>query len=273
MFQLSRPQRSLAIALLSILLVCTLCCAQESEPEGTARAPIAIASDAEFNAANGVVGGTGTKDDPFVLSGWTIELGDALAGIRIKGTRAWFEIVACTIRGPGRTGICFLDVQNGTIRDCTIENAEYGIDVDSSRDCVFAGNRIEGCTSSVFLYAASFNTFSANTVREGLHGITLYEGSTSNQIFDNSFEAGSVLTVNVGCDGNWIYRNDFLEGRAISYAYNSWHSREREGNYWSNYCGDDTDGDGYGELAYRLLGSLQEFDYHPAIMPYHPLEE
>ena len=273
MLQLAQSQRSPAVALLSILLICTLCCAQQREPDGTARAPITIASDADFTPANGVVRGAGTREDPFVLSGWAIEIGDALAGIRIEGTETWFEIVACTIRGPGRAGISFLDVQNGAIRDCTIKDAEYGVDIDSSRDCVLAGNRIEGCGSSIFLYAASFNTFSANTIREGIHGLTLYERSTNNQIFDNSFTAGSVLTINVGCDSNWIYRNDFLEGRAVSYAYNSWHSREKEGNYWSNYRGDDADGDGYGELAYRLLGSLQEFDYHPAIVPYHSVEE
>ena len=267
--QPSQFRRSLASAALLVLIGCTLCCAQQAQPNGMVRTPIVITSDAEFTAANGVVRGIGTEEDPFIVSGWTIEIGDAFAGIRIEGTETWFEIIACTIRGPGRAGISFLDVQNGAIRNCTIDEAEYGIDIDGSRDCSFVGNRIEACDSSVFFYAASFNTFSANTIRDAIHGLTLYEGSTNNQIFDNSFEAGSVLTINGGCDSNWVYRNDFLCGRAVSYAYNSWHSRDREGNYWSNYRGEDADGDGFGELAYRLLGSLQEFDYHPAIVPYH----
>lgn len=39
--------------------------------------PIRITSDAEFTALNGVVGGRGTADDPFVIAGWDIEPGPA----------------------------------------------------------------------------------------------------------------------------------------------------------------------------------------------------
>ena len=243
--------------------------AEDAAPERVLRETIDILADADFTAANGVVSGAGTKEDPYIISGYAIDVGRTSFGIRIQNTDSWFEIVDCIVRGPGTSGIRFLNVENGTIRSCTVSETEFGIDIDSSRDCSFIENRVQSCGSSIFLYAASFNTFSENAIENGIGGFTLYAGSCNNHFFDNMVDAGSALTINAGCDSNWIYRNDFLRGRASSNGYNRWHSKEDEGNYWANYSGEDEDGDGFGELVYRLLGSSREFDYHPAIVPYH----
>ena len=242
--------------------------AEDTEPERIQREPIDILTNEDFVGANGVVSGAGTEEDPFVISGHIIDVSDALFGIRIQGTDSWFEIVDCIVHGPGTSGIRFLNVENGTIRDCAVSETEFGFDIDSSRNCSFIENRVQSCGSSLFLYAASFNTFSGNAIENGIGGFTLYAESCNNHIFDNTVDAGSALTINAGCDANWIYRNDFLRGRASSSGYNRWHNKENEGNYWANYTGEDEDGDGFGELVYRLLGSSQEFDYHPAIAPY-----
>ena len=48
--------------------------------------PIYILSDDDFTAENGVVGGSGTPDDPYVIAGWTIEVSeeDVESGVRIN---------------------------------------------------------------------------------------------------------------------------------------------------------------------------------------------
>ncbi|MEN3009655.1 MAG: hypothetical protein ABDI20_01510 [Candidatus Bipolaricaulaceae bacterium] len=43
---------------------------------GTERGPIVILSDQDFTAENGVVAGTGTPTDPYLLVGWTIRVRD-----------------------------------------------------------------------------------------------------------------------------------------------------------------------------------------------------
>ena len=60
-------------------------------PAYTTHAPILIASDADFTPANGVVGGTGTPGDPFVIAGWEIDTSTANA-IDVRNTRANFVL-------------------------------------------------------------------------------------------------------------------------------------------------------------------------------------
>jgi parallel beta-helix repeat protein len=55
------------------------------------RAPIAIFSDADFTAANGVIGGTGAPGDPFVIAGWSITATTSTA-IRIHNVTAAFLV-------------------------------------------------------------------------------------------------------------------------------------------------------------------------------------
>jgi nitrous oxidase accessory protein NosD len=109
-----------------------------------------------------------------------------------------------------------------------------------------------------------------NSRRDGRLGFTLYASSTNNKIHDNVLDCSVPFDFSSGCDGNWIYRNDVLRGLAKSEAYNRWANRDGEGNYWSDYRGEDKDGDGFGESPHRILGSTFETDHHPAIAPYHP---
>ncbi len=56
-------------------------------PSKTPRAPITILSNMDFNAANGVLSGTGTPTDPYIIQNWAI-VGGAAAGIFIANTDA-----------------------------------------------------------------------------------------------------------------------------------------------------------------------------------------
>jgi len=60
-------------------------------PAYASHAPILIASDADFTPANGVVSGTGTPTDPFVIEGWEIDTAGG-NGIDVRDTRASFVV-------------------------------------------------------------------------------------------------------------------------------------------------------------------------------------
>src|SRR5437879_5525533 len=49
-------------------------------------AEITISSDADFTAANGVTGGSGTTADPYVISCWSITVPNSTKGISVSGT-------------------------------------------------------------------------------------------------------------------------------------------------------------------------------------------
>ncbi len=57
----------------------------------TLHAPIRINGDGDFTAANGVTGGSGSWNDPFVIEGWEINASTA-HGIELLNTTAHFLI-------------------------------------------------------------------------------------------------------------------------------------------------------------------------------------
>lgn len=50
----------------------------------------------------------------------------------------------------------------------------------------------------------------------------------------------------------------------ITYTYEGETYENYMGNYWSDYMGDDGDGNGIGDTPYGING---DFDYHPLMKP------
>src|SRR3990172_2025919 len=82
----------------------------------TPHAPIYINGDAAFIAANGVISGSGTWDDPYVVAGWEIDTSTA-EGIYIINTNAHFVIRDCHIRSTGNSGVFLQGVRNGVVEN------------------------------------------------------------------------------------------------------------------------------------------------------------
>src|SRR6266568_4510830 len=99
------------------------------------RGPIVIESDASFTPANGVVSGSGTPADPYVIAGWEIA-GPTDPAISIHATRAWFVIRnVTTVRGDYYEGyrgggIRLQDVQNARIEDVVLQGTSVGLAIE-----------------------------------------------------------------------------------------------------------------------------------------------
>lgn len=81
------------------------------------RGPIYINGDASFNTANGVVGGSGTENDPYIIDGWNINAENA-HGIWIRNTISYSIIRNCYIhdgRDNRNFGIYFDNVVDGKL--------------------------------------------------------------------------------------------------------------------------------------------------------------
>jgi hypothetical protein len=76
--------------------------------------PIYIHGDDAFTWENGVVKGSGTADDPYIIEGWIIDTHSHDYGIYIDGTRANFVIRNCQIRYAQERG-----------RDLSLQRAEW----------------------------------------------------------------------------------------------------------------------------------------------------
>jgi len=111
--------------------------------------PIRIIGNDQFTPENGVTGGSGTANDPYIIENWVI-ISDNLAsqGIFINNTDAYFVIRNCTISGfhhpdEFRQGIKLSEVTNGRIEDTKVSECAIGIDIWFSTE-----NKIINCTCS-----------------------------------------------------------------------------------------------------------------------------
>jgi len=126
-----------AISLLAVVFVFVLGWSQE-------RGPIVIRSDADFTPENGVIAGSGTTEDPYLIAGWTIKpSADTPFGIYVENTRKPFVIRGCTVvdaQNPKAAAIALINVENGVVEDCFVRNSVNGVVIQTSRNLTLREN-------------------------------------------------------------------------------------------------------------------------------------
>jgi PKD repeat protein len=150
----------------------------------TARGPVLIDGDADFTAANGVVGGTGTVTDPYVIGGWDVT-GAFPAGVEVQNTRAHFVLRDSEVHSGGYPGLRLYNVENGSIENVTFRDNAPAIQVEQSQGLVFARNTAIANWNHVFAFGVANATFDGNS----------FVGSTGGGVF-------FVDVVNITVTGN-----------------------------------------------------------------------
>ncbi|PKK81310.1 MAG: hypothetical protein CVT47_03105 [Thermoplasmata archaeon HGW-Thermoplasmata-2] len=159
-------------------------------------APIRINGNSDFNELNGVSGGSGTEDDPYVIRGWEIDASRS-DGIIVENTDARLIIKDCRIRGGGdeHTGIWLKNVSNTEIENVISIGDLYGFRLQDSsgvivRSCTaarlnseYADNDRWVSTYGIWLERSSKIEISGCAVYENVCGIRL-DDSDSNTIFN-----------------------------------------------------------------------------------------
>jgi PGF-pre-PGF domain-containing protein len=145
----------LALAALAVLLPSASAELQQHDP-------IVIVGD-NFIPANGVTGGTGTADDPYIIENWAIQ-NPGGRGIEIDNSRAYFVVRNCLLENCSY-GVYFDNVRNGRVENCVIDNCSYGVYLLNRSD----NNSIIGCTVSacqcgIYISQSENNTLQGNTL-------------------------------------------------------------------------------------------------------------
>jgi len=100
--------------------------------------PISILGNADFTTENGVVGGTGTQDDPYIIAGWEIVVpAGEYYGVRIENVTAQFVLRGLIIQNATEmegAGIRIGFASGGAIEGCSISNSMHGVYIVSSTD-------------------------------------------------------------------------------------------------------------------------------------------
>ena len=243
---------------------------------------------------SGVVGGSGTLGDPYMIEGWL-----AVTEISIKDTISHFIINNCNIFF---NGIHLENVSNGKIKDCVFHyesSVAVGIGIVSSNSIMVEGCKFYSGQQAFGVEIESSENIEINDCifNGGVLGIGIalvskeQERNINNEIHDckiNGYQTGiylvnsddneihhctlknNIMNIQIGnslapdINNNIIHHNNFLDivpvggFSAYSYGNNQWNDEFGEGNYWEDYTGTDEDGDGIGETPYVISKNNQD---------------
>jgi parallel beta-helix repeat protein/YVTN family beta-propeller protein len=150
-------------------------------------------------------------------------------------------------------GIYLYQGSGHTVEDCVVRENVYGLHLQQAHDNLVTGNDLSAQTHhspggyGLYLYASQRNRFEHNTVRENLNWGLWFSGSTDNAVVRNNIIANDPQ-VSDDSGGN-VYFDEAT----------------REGNFWSDYAGQDANGDGIGDVPYSIGGPGRSADPYPFV--------
>ena len=177
--------------------------------------PIRIEGDAAFTTANGVVGGSGSFADPFVIEGWDID-STTSTGIFVSNTTLNFTVRAVNVHSGGIVSLDILlfNVANATVDSAIVAGGRIGVAVFNSTFVAVTNCTVQGTNLGGIFVSSSGNVSMVNNalVLNQQNGIDVqnsaYLALKNNTMSFNPLN-GLVLarSNNIEVAGNLFYNN------------------------------------------------------------------
>ncbi|HKQ97400.1 MAG TPA: NosD domain-containing protein [Candidatus Polarisedimenticolia bacterium] len=190
----------------------------------TPRGRISINGDGQFTSSRGVVAGTGSVNDPFVIAGWDIVCGNPAnaPGIEIRNATAEFVIRDVRVRSCLDGIVLDSDRVSNVVRSRLTDDQRGIVLTNHASGANIEGNRFDAISgTAIAVLGGGGYWFRRNTITGAPVGIDL--------------EA---------VQGAFIYRNNLIGNATQAIAHDGcclhWSQPLPDGgNYWSDYSGTD----------------------------------
>ncbi len=181
---------------------------------------IKITSNSDFTASNGVIGGNGTKDNPYIIGWWDIDAKGSSYAISISNTTAYFVIEKSYIHNATNGGIILNNVKNGYFLKNKIYDEMNGIVFASSYYNTLASNQFFNITQPIYINLTSNALYYNQTIytNNTLEGKPLYFISDKNGYKLQNEEVGYI---GVFHSSNIVLRNITLDSSGELYIVSS----------------------------------------------------
>ena len=157
---------------------------------------------------------------------------------------------------------------NNTLADNEVSNNNYcGIEIEGGINNTISSNSVLNNNAGIFLNWANNNKVMGNFVSGNKYGIELYSNSGENLIYLNNFIGNEENVYSTYLSTN--SPNTWNSPEEITYTYDGSTYMNYLGNYWDDYAGNDTDGDGIGEIPYPINSDA---DNYPLVEPFDNYE-
>jgi parallel beta-helix repeat protein len=225
-----------------------------------AHAPISILSDGDFTAANGVVRGSGTDADPYLIGGWLVGCAtQAQTGVLIQNTLQEFLVRNLQVSYCG-DAVRLQNVPGGRVERSRFDHDANGIVLEAG-----GGQRLEGNTASglsgtgIEVHQAAGALVKGNSLYGNHAGIRL-DDAVDASVHHNDLLGNALQATEQGGSGN-AWDDGFPGG----------------GNFWDDYAGVDhcggaaqnqcSGGDGLGDTPYPIGSAADRYPHIALLRP------
>lgn len=211
------------------------------------------------------------------ISDYNIIIGNvATSGSGVSGHSSNNNLIkdnsfSCNLSAPVNYNGVFINGNNNIITNNTLIH-DKAIRVSDSNNNIISYNTIIDGQTGIELTRASNNMIFGNIIKGKTDNATgavyITQEAFNNTVFENAFN-NNVLAVYLKSSNNTFYKNNFVNNTNNALIMPglqvNW-DNVAVGNYWSNFQGTDSNGDGISETFYKI--NADNTDRHPLMTPF-----